>query len=52
VAGRRGSVGVSVTPNENAVTNRDGAKSLESLAFRNSRGGTRTRDPSIMSAVL
>ena len=28
------------------------AKALQSNDFRNSRGGTRTRDPGIMSAVL
>ncbi len=30
----------------------ESAKALRGNAFENSRGGTRTRDPGIMSAVL
>ena len=41
-------VGVPASPNENDKAR----KPLDSRAFGNSRGGTRTLDPGIMSAVL
>ena len=41
-------VGTSTTPNNND----NARKPLDSRALGNSRGGTRTHDPGIMSAVL
>ena len=44
----RGAVG---TPTKNAQPD-DSDKALSNNNLQNSRGGTRTRDPGIMSAVL